>query len=354
MRWLKEALARAPVSEAADPAVRTRALLAAGPLLAQQGDFDQSRAVLEEGLALAQRRNDLAAAARALTYLGDRAFLASDPAESVRVLQEALARWQGLDDPFRVGTTLLFLGIAAFAQGDDAAAASFESDALDQFAAVGETRLAGNAHAQLALIARKQRDLPAAVRHARAALQLGVALQDRWLLSTGARAALAIMDQHAGPALRARLLGAADALSQATGAPPGVWEQVTAGQGVAGLRDQIERGEWGAAYREGQALPFGEVASLALTMLQDITQTQAPPEPSQPSELPQITSKSPLSEREGEVLRLVAQGLSNKAMGRQLFLSPSTVNQHLTSVFHKLGVNTHAQAVAVAAQRGLL
>ena len=64
--------------------------------------------------------------------------------------------------------------------------------------------------------------------------------------------------------------------------------------------------------------------------------------------------QSALTERDQEVLRLVADGLSSKAIGRQLFIAPSTVNYHLTSVFHKLGVETRAQAVAVAAQRGLL
>jgi DNA-binding CsgD family transcriptional regulator len=61
-----------------------------------------------------------------------------------------------------------------------------------------------------------------------------------------------------------------------------------------------------------------------------------------------------LTEREQEVLRLVAQGQANKAIARQLIISPSTVNYHLTSVFHKLGVDTRAHAVAVATQRSLL
>jgi DNA-binding CsgD family transcriptional regulator len=61
-----------------------------------------------------------------------------------------------------------------------------------------------------------------------------------------------------------------------------------------------------------------------------------------------------LTAREREVLRLVAQGHSSRAIGRHLFLAPSTVTYHLTSVFNKLGVGTRAQAVAVAAQRGLL
>lgn len=60
-----------------------------------------------------------------------------------------------------------------------------------------------------------------------------------------------------------------------------------------------------------------------------------------------------LDEREREVLRLVSQGYSNKAIGRQLFISERTVAQHLTTIFNKLGANTRAQAVGVAAQRGL-
>jgi DNA-binding NarL/FixJ family response regulator len=61
-----------------------------------------------------------------------------------------------------------------------------------------------------------------------------------------------------------------------------------------------------------------------------------------------------LTGREVEVLRLVAQGLANKAIARQLYISPSTVNYHLTAIFNKLVVDTRAQAVAVASRQGLL
>jgi DNA-binding NarL/FixJ family response regulator len=43
-----------------------------------------------------------------------------------------------------------------------------------------------------------------------------------------------------------------------------------------------------------------------------------------------------------------------KAIGKELFISASTVSYHLTSIFNKLAVDTRAQAVAIAAQRGLL
>jgi DNA-binding CsgD family transcriptional regulator len=50
----------------------------------------------------------------------------------------------------------------------------------------------------------------------------------------------------------------------------------------------------------------------------------------------------------------VAQGLSSKLIARQLSIAYSTVNYHLATIFHKLAVDTRAQAVAVATQRGLL
>lgn len=68
--------------------------------------------------------------------------------------------------------------------------------------------------------------------------------------------------------------------------------------------------------------------------------------------LPRATSGNPagLSVREVEVLRLVAQGLTNVEIGEQLYLSPRTVAQHLRSVYNKLGVNSRAAAVARLAE----
>ena len=63
---------------------------------------------------------------------------------------------------------------------------------------------------------------------------------------------------------------------------------------------------------------------------------------------------SGLSEREREVLRLVAEGLPTKQIARSLSISERTVKFHVNSIFHKLGADNRAQAVALAAQRGLL
>jgi DNA-binding NarL/FixJ family response regulator len=61
-----------------------------------------------------------------------------------------------------------------------------------------------------------------------------------------------------------------------------------------------------------------------------------------------------LSEREREVLRLVAMGRSNKEIAVALHIAERTVKFHVTSIFNKLGAENRAQAVAIAAERGLV
>jgi DNA-binding NarL/FixJ family response regulator len=62
----------------------------------------------------------------------------------------------------------------------------------------------------------------------------------------------------------------------------------------------------------------------------------------------------PLSQRELEVLELVAGGSTNREAARHLFISEATVKTHLLHVYAKLGVNDRAAAVATAFSRGYL
>jgi DNA-binding NarL/FixJ family response regulator len=61
-----------------------------------------------------------------------------------------------------------------------------------------------------------------------------------------------------------------------------------------------------------------------------------------------------LSARETEILTLVARGLSNRAIARELFVTEATVKSHLVHVFSKLSVDSRTAAVAVARDRGLI
>ena len=64
--------------------------------------------------------------------------------------------------------------------------------------------------------------------------------------------------------------------------------------------------------------------------------------------------REPLTPREGEVLRLVAEGLSNREIARRLFVSERTAKFHVGSLLAKLGAANRTQAVALARERGVL
>ncbi len=65
-------------------------------------------------------------------------------------------------------------------------------------------------------------------------------------------------------------------------------------------------------------------------------------------------SSEPLTDREADVLRLLARGKSNKEIGSTLFISEFTVKNHLRNIFPKLNVLSRTEAIAAAARRGLV
>ena len=70
--------------------------------------------------------------------------------------------------------------------------------------------------------------------------------------------------------------------------------------------------------------------------------------------LSRVSRDSLLSERQCEILRLIAAGLVSRDIGAKLCISESTVKKELTHIFNKLGVNDRAQAVSEAMKRRLI
>jgi DNA-binding NarL/FixJ family response regulator len=66
------------------------------------------------------------------------------------------------------------------------------------------------------------------------------------------------------------------------------------------------------------------------------------------------SERSLLTEREIEILKLVATGNSNRTIAEQLLISENTVKYHLKNILHKLGVSNRTEAVTWAIQRGVL
>ena len=99
-----------------------------------------------------------------------------------------------------------------------------------------------------------------------------------------------------------------------------------------------------------QAAARGETLLGPEVMQKVMAFTQSPPDPPKQEDNDGIS----LTEREQEVLEAVATGETNKGIAFNLGITERTVKAHLKSIYQKLGVDSRAAAIAVAAQRGLL
>jgi len=84
----------------------------------------------------------------------------------------------------------------------------------------------------------------------------------------------------------------------------------------------------------------------------DLAALDAPPDVGGP-QARGAPPKHGLSKRELEVLRLLASGKTNKAIGRELYLSERTIDRHVSNIFTKIDVGTRAAATAFAYENGL-
>ncbi|MBF2049242.1 MAG: response regulator transcription factor [Leptolyngbya sp. IPPAS B-1204] len=69
---------------------------------------------------------------------------------------------------------------------------------------------------------------------------------------------------------------------------------------------------------------------------------------------PTVALTPSLTQREIEILRMLAEGMANKTIARQLYISEHTVKFHISSIFAKLGVSSRTEAVTIGIRQGLI
>jgi two-component system, NarL family, response regulator YdfI len=70
--------------------------------------------------------------------------------------------------------------------------------------------------------------------------------------------------------------------------------------------------------------------------------------------VPSLTRTQSLTQREIEILRMLAEGMANKTIARQIHISEHTVKFHVSSIFAKLGVSSRTEAVTIGIRQGLI
>jgi DNA-binding NarL/FixJ family response regulator len=118
---------------------------------------------------------------------------------------------------------------------------------------------------------------------------------------------------------------------------------------AAEARAAVGEAAYAAAVAAARALAVAEALDEALAALEH---TLPAPAVAPTSRKPTIDQAFDLSKREREVLALVAEGRSNKAIADELFVSPNTVKTHVASLLHKLHADTRVQLATLAARQG--
>ena len=91
----------------------------------------------------------------------------------------------------------------------------------------------------------------------------------------------------------------------------------------------------------------------AAVIRQFVANDDAPPPPAPPAAATRERERSPLSQREREIVALVAQGFKNKEMAEKMFISEQTVKNHLHNIFDKLGVSDRLELALYAIHNNL-
>jgi DNA-binding NarL/FixJ family response regulator len=149
----------------------------------------------------------------------------------------------------------------------------------------------------------------------------------------------------------ARLWGAAEVVREVSEMPIPPVERTAYECAVAAIRTQLGEKAFASAWAEGRTLsPEQAVAAQGRTI------TPAPTPPAQPATSAQSSPKYPagLTKREVDVLRLLAQGLTDAQVAAQLVLSRHTVNWYLTSIYSKLQVSSRSAATRYACEHQLV
>jgi predicted ATPase/DNA-binding CsgD family transcriptional regulator len=269
-----------------------------------QGDPPRAAALYKQCLALARELRHVDGIALVLTSLGSVARQREKYTRANAYYQESERIWRRLGRKAVTALVLREQGFIALSQDEIGRAATLFTEALVLAQELRRTRTI----------------VPSLVGLAAVACELG---------------------EH-GSAVR--LLGAVAAhLSQSNHVlDPNV--QVDYDRSMASAQEQLGAVTFDQAWREGQALPLEQagVEAVALATKAESMISNAQPYP------------AGLTAREVEVLRLVAQGLSNFKVAAELVISPRTVNTHLGSIYRKLDTSSRAVATRFALEHGLV
>ncbi|MBV9543641.1 MAG: tetratricopeptide repeat protein [Chloroflexi bacterium] len=379
--WLTRALEVAPVRVSV---ARARALLGLGALEWRQGDYAPAHLHLDESAALFTQLDDLRGLADAFHLVGHVLFEGRDHAGARVFYERSLDAHTRLNDPVGGVPLVGDLGMVGYHTGDYASARRQFEACLRLCREHGVRDHEADSFNRLGDLARLEGDLDAAQRLYSESLslwrnvhglpgiasclhKLGQTARARGDFAEGRRLILESLNiqrdisnkqgllecllalaglavETAPPEQVAELFGASEAAYEALGAPIAPADLADSEHDRARAAAALPERTWRVARERGRGRSLVE----ALALAESLADTPRTDETAGRTDVP-----SKLSPREVEVVRLLARGLSNRAIAANLTISEKTASNHVEHIMTKLDLRSRAQVAVWAVRHGV-
>jgi predicted ATPase/DNA-binding CsgD family transcriptional regulator/Tfp pilus assembly protein PilF len=314
------------------------------------GDLVAARSYYLQALDLANQQEDSNSIATSLLNLGVVAYAQGERAEAENFFQQGLPLMEELGDPNGIAIAAGNLGRLASSTGDFDTAKPYIRRSLKISEDIGDTRLVALDLSELGRISLRERDTSTASSYFHRSLQLVQKLAEKSAILEVLRP-FTEFELECGTIPRAaRLWGFEKKERDIMGLVIPAIELDENERIWAKIRQNLVPEDINGLLHLGQGMNFKEAIAFALDS-PALSETIPP----------RVESRKPpsrgnihgLTVRELDVLRLVAQGMTDAQVAESLVISPRTVNAHLTSIYSKLGVNSRVAATRFAVDQGL-
>lgn len=330
-----------------------------GLILVHEGDLEEARGVMRRSLQIREKTGDLTSVPTTLSNLGDIELFEGDLEEGEAYHREAHRIRQEIGNERGVALSCYQLGTIAVLRRDwDDARVWYESG-IRIADRINDEYSQASLWLGMGILELQRRELTRSVDYLKRSMTAfrGMGAQRMLLeaLDGVAHAAVPLGHDREG----ARLIGASRALRQqyplSALSRKADWIEVF----YERLRERLGTETWEELLAVGAQWTLDEAIAEAFSMLRmtvegDAYQPMEPVRPSPPAGEKESLGIAKLTRREVQVLRLLAQGLSDKDIAEDLSISPRTAMTHVSNILTKLKVNRRSAASNVAIRAGLI
>jgi DNA-binding CsgD family transcriptional regulator len=313
---------------------------------ARSGHFDEALSAAEAALTHARASEDPEKMAWALIVKGIHAWRTGILDEARVLLERANAIAGELDDRFLLGWSHHNLAVHAVLAGDETRAASHFEAAQAILQDLGDPWEVADLQGNLAWYLETKGEISRSAELDRHALEEHHRLGDAWLVQFSLFVAGLHATEISMYVEAARVFCAMEQLRRQTGSAVPFGYEEDYGRHLTSVRRRLGEAKFAAAWAAGESMDLDTAVTEADAIFAAWGRTEA-------SNRAPAAILHGLSPREMEVLRLVASGMSNRAIADALSISVPTVKVHVRSIMGKLGLDSRTALAAFAIRHQL-